>query len=391
MRNTLTGFPFAWISDLVVRPTPIPQYLSSVCEISAPESTAIMSMMQIAERLLERNAAPDWITRIGIRRLLADRLGGETSATVEEEMRHKMSMIKSLKTKEIATKQEKANEQHYELPTEFFLYTLGKRRKYSSCYYESPDATLDAAEESMLRLYCQRADLKDGMSVLDLGCGWGSLSLYIAENYPNCKITCLSNSWTQREFIEGEARRLGYKNLKIVTGDIKKIERLDGSTNWFDLIMSVEMFEHMKNYGALLEKISKWMKRDAKLFIHIFCHSKYIYNFETEGSSNWMGRYFFTGGTMGSDDILSYFQDHVKVVDRWRVDGRHYAQTSEHWLQNFDRNIDKIRPILRSTYGAGEATKWEAYWRTFYLAVAELFGYNGGQEWHVAHYLFEKR
>lgn len=348
-----------------------------------------MWMMQIAETLLERNAAPDWLTRIGIRRLLADRLAGEARANIEEDMRNKISMIQSLRQNQIAIEQEKVNEQHYELPTEFFLHTLGKRMKYSSCYYESSDAPLNAAEDSMLRLYCQRAGLKDGMSVLDLGCGWGSLVLYIAENYPNCKITGLSNSWTQREFIEGKARENAFKNITIITGDVQKIQRLEGC-NSFDLVMSIEMFEHMKNYAALLEKISRWMKKDAKLFVHIFCHNKYIYNFETEGPSNWMGRYFFTGGTMGSDDVLSYFQDHVRIVDRWRVDGRHYAQTSEHWLQNFDRNIDKVRPILRATYG-NEATKWEAYWRTFYLAVAELFGYNGGQEWHIAHYLFEKR
>ena len=348
-----------------------------------------MAAMQIAEALLERNIAPDWMTRIGIRRLLAERIVGETKSTIEEDMSHKMHMIKSLKSNEIAIKQEKANEQHYEVPTDFFLYTLGKRRKYSSCYYESADASLDAAEDSMLRLYCQRAGVRDGMTVLDLGCGWGSLTLYIAENYPNCKITGLSNSWTQREFIERQARESGYKNVRIMTGDVQKIERLEGC-NSFDLVMSVEMFEHMKNYGALLAKVGRWMKAKGKLFVHVFCHKSFIYNFETEGASNWMGRYFFTGGTMMSDDTLCYFQDDVKVVDRWRVDGRHYAQTSEHWLQNFDRNIEKIRRILKSTYGE-EATKWEAYWRTFFLAVAELFGYNNGQEWHVAHYLFEKR
>eukprot|EP00177_Eucheuma_denticulatum_P004089 GFKZ01007403.1.p1 GENE.GFKZ01007403.1~~GFKZ01007403.1.p1 ORF type:complete len:350 (+),score=53.30 GFKZ01007403.1:193-1242(+) len=348
-----------------------------------------MSLMRVAESLLERNAAPDWLTRIGIRRLLAERLEGEASNNIEEEMRQKMSMIESLRENTIAVEQEKANEQHYELPTDFFLHTLGDRMKYSSCYYESSEASLNTAEESMLRLYCQRAGLKDGMSVLDLGCGWGSLSLYIAENYPGCKVTGLSNSWTQREFIEGRAREKGFKNVRIVTGDITKIERVEGTSGLFDLVFSIEMFEHMKNYGKLLEKVSRWMKKDGLLFVHIFCHIKYIYNFETEGPSNWMGRYFFTGGTMGSDDILSYFQDNLKIVDRWRVDGRHYAQTSEHWLQNFDRNIDKIRPILRATYG-NEATKWEAYWRTFYLAVAELFGYNDGQEWHVAHYLFAK-
>lgn len=345
--------------------------------------------MQLAEALLERNATPDWITRMGIRHLLASRLAQESSVNIEDEMRHKMRMVQSLRGSEIAIKQEKANEQHYEIPTEFFAHHLGKRRKYSSAYYESSDATLDEAEDSMLRLYCQRAGLKDGMTVLDLGCGWGSLTLYVAEHYPSCKIVALSNSWTQREYIETQAKQNGFKNIKVVTGDVAQLKKIEGSGT-FDLVFSIEMMEHMKNYSRLLQKVAGWMKKDGKLFVHIFCHSKYIYNFETEGATNWMGRYFFTGGTMGSDDILSYFQDHLKIVDRWRVDGRHYAQTAEHWLQNLDRNIHKIRPILTAAYGP-EATKWEAYWRTFYMSVAELFGYNNGQEWHVAHYLMERR
>ncbi|CAN8070789.1 unnamed protein product [Agarophyton chilense] len=348
-----------------------------------------MAMMQVAEALLERNAAPDWITRIGIRKLLAERLREEGSSTIEEEIRRKMEMIRSLGCDEIAIEQEKANEQHYELPTEFFKYTLGKRMKYSSCYYESADASLDSAEESMLRLYCQRAGLKDGMSVLDLGCGWGSLTLYIAENYAKCNIRGVSNSWTQRKYIEEEARKKGLKNVSITTMDISKSERIDGCST-FDMIFSIEMFEHMKNYGALLKKMSGWMHKKSRVFIHMFCHNKYAYNFETEGANNWMGRHFFSGGTMASDDVLHFFQDDVRVVDRWRVDGRHYAQTSEHWLQNMDRNIQRIRPLLHSTYG-GDARRWEAYWRTFYLSVAELFGYNNGQEWHVAHYLLTKR
>jgi cyclopropane-fatty-acyl-phospholipid synthase len=347
-------------------------------------------MASTIERLLERNLVPDWLLRIGIRRLLAERLAGEAGANVEEDMRRKVAVVRELSEAPIAIEQEKANEQHYELPTEFFLRVLGKRLKYSSAYFESADATLDAAEESMLRLYCQRAGLVDGMSVLDLGCGWGSLTLYIAENYPNCSITGLSNSWTQREHIEGHARERGYKNVNIITADIAKVEKLDKdkAPPTFDRVFSIECFEHMSSYRDLLEKISRWMKPESRLFVHIFCHAQYAYRFETEGASNWMGRYFFTGGTMPSDSLLSWFQAHLQIIDRWRVDGRHYAQTSECWLQNMDANIDEIRPILRSVYGETDATKWEAYWRTFFMSVAELFGYKRGSEWYVAHYLF---
>ena len=332
---------------------------------------------------------------MGVRHLLKQRLDEERDAGVEREMRRKIERVRKLASAPVAIEQGKVNEQHYELPTDMFLLTLGARRKYSSCYYESPHDTLDTAENSMLRLYCERASLVDGMSVFDLGCGWGSLTLYVLEHFPACKVTSLSNSHSQRRFIESEAERIGAaERLRVITGDVQAEQIWTSVTECddapFDRIFCIEMFEHMKNYAVLLQRISSVMEDDARLFVHYFCHSKYIYEFETEGATNWMGRHFFTGGTMLSDDALSYFQDHVKVVDRWRVNGCHYAQTSEHWILNFDRNIAKIRPILRSTYG-DEAVKWEAYWRTFYLAVAELFGYNGGNEWHVALYLFEKR
>ncbi len=255
-----------------------------------------MSMMHVGEWLLERNQAPDVLVRAGVRKLLEQRLQEEAGASTEEEIRRKMNMIQDLRGAEIAIEQEKANEQHYELPTEFFLLTLGARRKYSSCYFETSDATLDAAEDAMLRLYCERAGLRDGMSVLDLGCGWGSLTLYIADHFPRCRITALSNSWTQRYFIEAEAARMGTKNVRVLTADVRTVDVLDAGA--FDVVFSIEMFEHMKNYGALLEKIAKWMKPAGKLFVHYFCHHKFVYHFETEGDSNWMGKYFFTGGTM---------------------------------------------------------------------------------------------
>lgn len=380
--DTVTFFPDTY--------TPVPVYQRPSAIPSRPNPIKHdKKMMRIAEALLERNVAPDWLVRIGIRRLLAMRLSQESSKGIEEDIRHKMHMLSTVRSSQIAIEQDKVNEQHYELPTDFFQLHLGNHLKYSSAYFTSPDCSLDDGEEVMLRMYCERAGVTNGMTILDLGCGWGSLSLYLAQHYPNCRIIGLSNSWTQREFIESKARESGFKNLKIITADVAQIGKIEGGMT-FDAIISIEMLEHMRNFDSILRKISQWLNKDGKLFTHTFCHNKYIYFLETAGSTNWMGRYFFTGGTMMCDDIFTYFQDDLRVVNRWRVNGRHYAQTAELWLKKFDTNILKLRPFLRATYG-DEAVKWEAFWRTFYMSVAELFGYKNGQEWHVAHYLFEKR
>lgn len=360
--------------------------------------------MQIAETLFKRNAAPDFLVRLGIRYLLSTRLQQESRQNIAQDLSHKLQMLIQLaESSTIAVDTEKANEQHYEVPSEFFKFHLGKRMKYSSCYYESPTSTLDDAEESMLKLYCERAGLKNGMRILDLGCGWGSLSLYISEYYKNCDIISISNSGTQRQYIQKKFKQLSISypsnsnSINVITKDINVISDSDilnlgiNKGAPFDIIFSIEMFEHMRNYQNLLFQISNWMNRNSVLFIQYFCHSKYVYTMETEGPSNWLGRHFFTGGTMPSDDTLMFFQQHVLLVNRWRVDGTHYSRTAEDWLKRLDATSDKVFPVLKSTYGVKDAKKWLAYWRTFYMAVAEMFAYRNGSEWYVAHYLFRQR
>ncbi|KAJ3077654.1 hypothetical protein HK102_005064 [Quaeritorhiza haematococci] len=241
----------------------------------------------------------------------------------------------------------------------------------------------------MLNCYVERAEVEDGMSILDLGCGWGSLCLYLAERFPKSKITALSNSSGQRQYIMGVANKKGFKNLEVITADINAAT-LDKQ---FDRIISIEMFEHMKNYEALFRKVSSWLKPETgRLFVHVFANSKMPYDFRTEDDNSWMARYFFTGGTMPSEDLFLFFQKDLEVLDRWVVDGTHYAKTSEEWLKRTDAAKDKCLPILAKTYGSdAQALVWFRRWRIFYIAVAELFNYNQGKDWTVVHYLFKRR
>lgn len=338
--------------------------------------------------LCENGLVPDVLTRYGIRQLCRQRLVEENINDIEKADLRFRRMLEELRQSPIAIETAAANEQHYEIPTRFFQLCLGKRLKYSSCFYKTGDETLDEAEVAMLGIYSERAELKDGQHILELGCGWGSLTLWMAEKYPNANITAVSNSATQRMHIEAVCRERGWQHVKVITCDVNTLE-LDA--NQFDRVVSVEMFEHMRNYQTLLNRISKWMKPEAKLFVHIFCHRYVMYPFETDGDDNWMGKYFFTGGIMPSADTLLHFQQDMSIQQRWLVSGEHYEKTSNHWLANQDANREEIMQIMKNTYGEKDAKRWFNRWRMFWLSCAELFGLEDGNEWLVAHYLFCKR
>ncbi len=338
------------------------------------------------DSLLEKNLLPDSAIRAGIRRLLKQRLLEEKKSSPDEQQNHFNSLLEICSNSPIAIETKAANEQHYEVPTEFYKYCLGPNLKYSSGFYKEGVTSLEQAECDMLALTCARAELKDGMEILELGCGWGSLTLWMGKHFPNAKITAVSNSRTQKEFIDATAKERGLKNIEIITADMNVFS----IGKKFDRVVSVEMFEHMRNHGLLLKKISGWMKDDGALFIHIFTHVDYLYFFEVKDESDWMSKYFFTGGMMPSDHYLYYWNEDLKVKNHWRVSGMHYSKTSEDWLKNMDRNKSSIIPLFEKTYGKENATKWWVYWRVFYLACAELWGYKNGEEWFVSHYLLKK-
>jgi cyclopropane-fatty-acyl-phospholipid synthase len=343
-------------------------------------------------RACERRRVPDWLIRTGMRRLMRQRLIDEGCADGERASQRFNALLDELRASPIAIETDAANTQHYEVPASFFHAHLGPHLKYSCCLYPRGDETLEQAEHAMLALYAQRAQIKDGQTILDLGCGWGALALWLARHYPNSRIVALSNSHSQREFIESRAAATGVKNLRVVTGNVVKfdLEREFGN-GYFDRVLSVEMFEHMKNYGMLLQRISRWMRPDGKLFVHIFAHRTLAYHFQTKDSTDWMAKYFFTGGTMPSQALLLHFQHELQISQQWWVSGTHYARTAEHWLANLDEAREHVMPQLVLAYGADHAQLWFQRWRMFYMAVAELFGYAQGNEWGVAHYLFDKR
>ena len=342
--------------------------------------------MQFMTNLVERGLLPDGLTRLGIRRLLAERADHQRPASCEARGVAIGRLVDAMHEGPIAVATADANQQHYELPTGFFQQVLGPQLKYSCCLWEPGTRALDRAEEDMLSLSCERADLSDGQSILELGCGWGALTLWMAEKYPGSRITALSNSSSQREFIESRARERGLDNVRIITADINNFR----TDEQFDRVVSLEMFEHMRNWGELTRWVGAWLKPGGKLFIHIFCHRDFPYFFETDGDKDWMARYFFTGGLMPSDDLPARFQSHFALEHQWRANGHHYARTCRAWLDNQDRNRKTIMPIMEATYGKEQAGIWFNRWRMFFMACEEFFGFRNGEEWWVSHYRFRK-
>ncbi|KAJ3837618.1 S-adenosyl-L-methionine-dependent methyltransferase [Lentinula raphanica] len=355
-------------------------------------------LLQLGYDGLDKGVIPDFIVRSTIRALLRQRLREIDHGSLQANHEAKMTWIEGLKQRTtIADVPEKANEQHYEVSTAFILSTLGPCAKYSACLFPTGKETLAEAEILMLESYCDKAQLRDGLDILDLGCGWGSLSLYLAKKYPNSKITGLSNSATQRKYIYETSKTRGLTNLVIHTGDVNTFDFPE--TTRFDRILSIEMFEHMKNYQILLKKVSTWLKTpESLLFIHIFCHRTTPYHFEEAGedNTNWMAKNFFSGGTMPSHDLMLYFQDDLTLLRSWYLNGTHYSRTLESWLALQDKNgkagLAELRADAKAK-GLDPIEGDQAFYRfrVFYMACSELFNFNGGEEWGVGHYLFKKK
>jgi cyclopropane-fatty-acyl-phospholipid synthase len=339
-----------------------------------------------AIELAERRVLPDALIRAGMRVVLGQRLSSERTPDDEGAQRKLQDFVDALRGAPIAVATDAANEQHYELPARFFETVLGPYLKYSSCLWTDGVDGLAGAEERMLAVSCERAGVSDGMDVLDLGCGWGSMSLWIARHFPACRVLAVSNSRTQAQFIRQRCAELDLDRVEVVTADMN-----DFSTERrFDRVVSVEMFEHMLNWERLFSRVGSWLRPDGAFFQHVFCHRELAYRYTDSGASDWMARHFFTGGIMPSEDFPYQFSDHLEVVQQWRVNGLHYSRTLEAWLETMDRNRESLMPLFHATYGADDK-RWFARWRMFFMACSELFRYRGGNEWFVAHTMLRPR
>jgi len=336
---------------------------------------------------VEQGLVPDRVVRLGIRRLLKERLAEMHAGDAQAAEEANQAFIAALRQAPIALVPEKANEQHYELPAEFFARVLGPHRKYSGCHWGDGVQTLAQAEADALRLTCERAGLRDGQDILELGCGWGSLSLWMADHYRASHVTAVSNSHSQRRYIEQQAQARGLQNLRVVTRDMNDFDTAPGQ---FDRVVSVEMFEHLRNWPAAFARVARWLKDDGRFFMHVFATRGAAYAFEERDETDWMSRHFFSGGMMPADDLAPMFQDDLRLERRWRWDGTHYQRTAEAWLASQDAARDELMPLMRLTYGAAADVWWQR-WRLFFMSVAELFGHDAGQQWWVSHYLFSKR
>lgn len=336
----------------------------------------------------EAGRLPDALVRLGIRRLCQQRLTEETLRSPNQQHERYKDMLDSLRNSPIALHTDAANEQHYEIPPAFYELTLGRFGKYSSGYWPAGVDNLDAAEQAMLEATCEHAALSDQQDILELGCGWGSLTLFMAARYPNARITAISNSGSQREHILAKAAERKLENIEVITVDVNEF---DIDENRFDRVVSVEMFEHVRNYQTLLGNIHRWLKPDGELFVHIFCHRELMYPFEVRDESDWMSKYFFTGGLMPSANTLLHFQQHLVLDDSWHFSGQHYEKTANAWLDNLDANREAVHKVLAGVYGEDKAKVWVQRWRIFFMSCAELFGYKDGHEWLVCHYRFRNR
>jgi cyclopropane-fatty-acyl-phospholipid synthase len=346
-------------------------------------------MSNVASRAIswtESGLVPDSVIRTGIRRLLENKLAEIHASDAEAASEITNAFVRMMNASPIALVPELANEQHYEVPASFYDQVLGSHRKYSCGYWPEGVDTLDESELAALEQTASRAGIEDGMQVLDLGCGWGSVSLFIAERFPGANVLSVSNSNSQREYIAARAEERGLPNIEVMTCDMNEFS----TDRRFDRVVSVEMFEHMRNYGVLFDRIHDWLLPNGRFFLHIFTHRSTPYEYTDKGPGDWMSRHFFSGGIMPSASLPLRFARKLAIDAQWTWNGNHYARTCRAWLRQMDRNKSAIMPILENTYGAGNAGRWFMRWRMFFMACEELFRYDDGTEWFVSHYQFRR-